>query len=76
MVASVVLMNSSWQGRHFVGTVSPDDKLMRAMIKNRTLLMLQTSLGEDYKLLSCAFCTDRPLLKEHPIISINLDPRP
>ena len=35
-----VVMISSRQGRHFVGTVSPDDKLTLPTIKNRTILML------------------------------------
>ena len=41
IVAPVVVMISSWQGRHFVTTVSPD-KLALATIKNKTVWMVLT----------------------------------
>ena len=40
MVATVVVMILFWQGRHFVGTVSLDDKLTLSTIQNRTVLIL------------------------------------
>ena len=40
-VAAVVVMILSWQGHHFVGTVSPVN-VMLAMIKNSTVLMRLT----------------------------------
>ena len=44
MVATVVVMILFWQGRHFVGTVSLDDKLTLSTIQNRTvLILLETS---------------------------------
>ena len=40
MVATVVVMILFWQGRHFVGTVSLDEKLTLSTIQNRTFLIL------------------------------------
>ena len=40
MVATVVVMILFWQGRHFVGTVSLDEKLTLSKIQNRTFLIL------------------------------------